>query len=505
MALGIGPRAQVEPLSDGDDIFVVSSPADHQPGTIFDGGAGFDTIQIFPFYDGIVSFEQTTFNGIERLFDPRRGNVTLTSAQLDGLTSFDGGQINLTDGGVIDMAGATLQLWGGTLIFSDLATSLSLAGATARIRIQGGGGNDTVSGGYAQIDDGGFFQALGGSGDDLISAVSGPAFLQGESGNDTLVGGSGNDTLSGGADNDVYLNVRSGDEIAETQFGGVDRVESSINVSLAAWQFVENVTLTGSSNANVSGSAVGNVLTGNSGNNILNGNAGADTMAGGAGNDIYYVDVAGDVTTELAGGGTDLVSSSVSRTLSANIENLNLSGTLNIDGSGNTLANIINGNTGQNHLRGFEGADTLNGGTGADTLQGGTASDRLNPGSDTFEDLIRFSAAADSTGSLRDIVTGMDLNNEDRFDFPAIPTSLAFVNAGTLNLATINANLATAVDAALAANGAVLFDPTAGDLDVAGHSFLVVDANGDGVYKPNQDYVVQLVNYTGVLTLDDFI
>jgi hypothetical protein len=33
----------------------------------------------------------------------------------------------------------------------------------------------------------------------------------------------------------------------------------------------------------------------------------------------------------------------------------------------------------------------------------------------------------------------------------------------------------------------------------------VVDGNGDGVYTPNQDYVVQLVNFTGTLTLTDFI
>jgi Ca2+-binding RTX toxin-like protein len=342
-----------------------------------------------------------------------------------------------------------------------------------------------------------------GSGNDRLTGNAlGNSLISGD-GNDILNGAAGNDTLTGGLGNDVYV-VSGADVIVELAAGGTDTVETGDTFSLVALAQVENLTLTGTGNFNAAGNAANNVLTGNSGNNILNGNAGADTMAGGAGNDIYYVDVAGDMTTEFAGGGTDLVSSSVSRKLGANIENLNLSGVSNINGSGNTLANIINGNTGQNHLRGFEGADTLNGGTGSDTLQGGTASDRLNPGSDTTEDVIRFSAVADSTGSLRDIVTGMDLNNEDRFDFPAIPMSLAFVNTGTLNLATINANLATAVDAALAANGAVLFDPTAGDLDAAGHSFLVVDANGDGVYKPNQDYVVQLVNFTGTLTLDDF-
>jgi Ca2+-binding RTX toxin-like protein len=388
--------------------------------------------------------------------------------------------------------------------------SLTAGGVTTEINSQNLGAAFSLNfNGSAETN--GAFRVIGGFGADSMLGGAGADRLDGGYGNDTLSGGGGVDTLVGGFGSDLFF-YTAGDVLEDDPLdtGVIDTVITAVTISLSGLgiQSIENITLTGTANANMTGNGLGNVLIGNSGNNILNGfgNTGipADTMIGGAGNDIYYVYNTGDVTTELAGGGVDLVSSSVSRTLGANIENLNLSGVSNINGSGNTLANIINGNAFNNYLRGFEGADTLNGGTGSDTLQGGTASDRLNPGSDTTEDFIRFSAVADSTGSLRDIVTGMDLNNEDRFDFPAIPTSLAFVNTGTLNLATINANLATAVDAALAANGAVLFDPTAGDLDVSGHSFLVVDANGDGVYRPNQDYVVQLVNFTGTLTLDDF-
>ena len=63
-------------------------------------------------------------------------------------------------------------------------------------------------------------------------------------------------------------------------------------------------------------------------------------MTGGAGNDTYVVDNAGDVVTEAAGGGTDTVQSLGQPTRSAaNVENLTLTGTAAINGTGNALAN----------------------------------------------------------------------------------------------------------------------------------------------------------------------
>ncbi len=100
-------------------------------------------------------------------------------------------------------------------------------------------------------------------------------------------------------------------------------------------------------------------------------------MSGGTGDDIYVVDSATDAVTEAASAGTDTVQTTVTSTLGANVENLTLTGTAAINGTGNTLNNSLTGNTANNSLSGGDGADTLTGGAGNDTMSGGTGGDRL--------------------------------------------------------------------------------------------------------------------------------
>ena len=175
---------------------------------------------------------------------------------------------------------------------------------------------------------------------------------------DTMIGGDGNDTYV--VDNIADVVTESNSSLTQ-----LDTVEAGFSYTLGA--NVENLLLTGGGVINGTGNSLNNSLIGNSGANILNGGLGADTMIGGQGNDTYLVDNLGDVVTENAAEGTDLVQSSVSFTLGADIENLTLTGSAAINGTGNDLDNILLGNSGTNILDGGTGADTMTGGLGNDT------------------------------------------------------------------------------------------------------------------------------------------
>jgi|GEM_PF-5569339 len=246
--------------------------------------------------------------------------------------------------------------------------------------------------------------------DDSLYGGNGNDSLDGGIGDDTLNGGTGADTLIGGTGNDTYIVDNVGDVVTETSTIAteIDTVQSSITYTLVA--NVENLTLTGTTAINGTGNALNNTITGNSGNNILDGGTGADILIGGTGNDTYIVDNVGDVVTETSTLATeiDTVQSSITYTLVANVENLTLTGTAAIDGTGNTLNNILIGNSGNNLLVGGAGNDTLTGNAGSDILAGGTGNDTLNLGlNDGASDFVRY-AFGDGSDTINQFVRGSD-------------------------------------------------------------------------------------------------
>jgi Ca2+-binding RTX toxin-like protein len=207
----------------------------------------------------------------------------------------------------------------------------------------------------------GFGNAL----DNRLTGNGGVNSLSGGKGNDTLDGGGGADTLAGGTGNDSYVLRHVGVTVTEYAGGGSDTVLSEIDYRLGA--YLEHLTLTGSEALTGVGNGLNNLITGNSGGNTLSGGAGDDTLSGLAGDDSYFVNAAGDVVLETPGQGVDTVSASVSHVLGANLENLTLTGTGHLSGTGNGAANRILGNAGNNVMDGKGGNDTLRGGAGNDT------------------------------------------------------------------------------------------------------------------------------------------
>ena len=133
-------------------------------------------------------------------------------------------------------------------------------------------------------------------------------------------------------------------------------------------------------------------------------------FTGGAGNDIFLVDNVGDTVVEAAGGGTDTVKSSVSFTLGANVENLTLTGTSALNGTGNALDNVLIGNAGANTLAGDAGNDRFDGKAGDDLLIGGTGNDTYVFGRGYGHDTIQES---DSTVNNHDVVVfGADISSD---------------------------------------------------------------------------------------------
>jgi serralysin len=267
--------------------------------------------------------------------------------------------------------------------------TIDLRPATLEYEVGGGGRVSFaygIYGGYTIANGVTIEYATSGSGNDTLIGNDVVNFLNSGDGNDTLDGQGGGDQLTGGKGNDTYIFDNTGDRAFEFADGGTDTVQSSVTITIGA--YVENLTLTGAANAIGTGNALDNVITGNSGNNTLNGAAGNDTLAGGLGNDEYWVDSAGDVVTENAGEGTDTVRTALAYTLGANLENLILTGTAAVNGTGNDLDNALTGNGAANVLDGGLGNDKLNGGVGADTLIGGGGDDVYTiDGADTVVEL----------------------------------------------------------------------------------------------------------------------
>lgn len=238
-----------------------------------------------------------------------------------------------------------------------------------------------------------------------------------------------------------------------------------------------------SGNDSISGGAGNDSLSGGAGNDILDGGIGADQLVGGAGSDLYIVDNVGDRVLDLSAAASEIdgVQASVSWTLGVNVENVLLTGTAALGGTGNAANNVITGNAAANVLNGGAGNDTLVGGSGNDTLVGAAGTDRLS--GQAGNDFFHFAAWTDlGLGTARDVITDFT-RGQDKLDLSLIDASAA--KNGDQAFSFVTSGFGTAAGQVRYANGIVSINT---DTDAAA------------------EYEIQLIGTVPVsLTVADFV
>ncbi|WP_373504490.1 calcium-binding protein [Aestuariivirga sp.] len=388
-------------------------------------------------------------------------------------------RVNMFNDASLDLSGLTFSNWNANDRFIITASGAddSIIGTIKNDTISGGGGTDTIKAGAGNdrfsldgVSAGDSFD--GGAGLDMLLQTTANADLRGA----TLRGFETIRLESGGSF------VKQSILMSAEQFGFnglpsalkfsmqagsshlIDIVmEGETTVSADGFSFVlpriskgEVVRITGNNNAEtITGSSINDILDGfggidlligGEGNDRLDGGTGDDFMFGGAGNDTYLVDSLGDIAAEILigtdPGGIDTVAAFISHTLTGFVENLVLVEGLQIDGTGNGLANTITGNELGNLLKGLGGDDRLIGGNGADDLVGGAGADTF-----VFNSAFESAAGAGNRDIIRGFqtidvidVSGVDANTGIADNQAFVLDADGLIGAGEFRIRVINGN-----------------------------------------------------------------
>lgn len=282
---------------------------------------------------------------------------------------------------------------------------------------------------------------VGGSGNDTVQANNNGDTITAGAGNDILIGGTGNDGFSFGASYTIGDSVNGG-------AGTNDQIALQGDYS-------GGLTLSGAQISNVEVIAL-----------------------------LPGFDYSITTTDNLVGVGATFSEWSVSMSAGHGV-------TFNASADTNSNFNFFLGQ-GNDFATGGSGRDLFYGEGGSDTLRG-------NAGVDTFAYLAVSDSTSVNFDKIQDFTVGTD-----KFKLPVTVTGVdATVAVGVLATATFDVNMAAAINAVtLAAQHAVLFQPTGPDY--AGHTFLIVDANGAAGYQAGADYVFDVTGgtLTGLSVVD---
>jgi hypothetical protein len=442
------------------------APRDVAPNEALDGFGNYDTLVSI---ENAITGDKNDFvygsAGANR-FETRGGNDYLDGGA--GADTMHGGQGD--DVYIVDDAGdvvvenpgeGTDEVRTGLGTYVLAANVENLTGASSSRQVLRGNALDNV--------------VIAGPGDDLIDLSDG--------GNDTVVGGTGRDCLYYGAALTGADSNDGGDAGGDPR-GDLLIIQGNYNITLGEETLVDIEKF-----------------------RVLRGD---NTTYGDTAGNTYNYSIA-TVDANVADGAQLVVQGG---SLRAN-ETLSFNGALETDGGfkifGGRGNDSLTGGDQFDHLLGRAGDDTLIGNGGDDRLRGGLGKDTLDGGSgaDVFVYAAQGGAEGYANAVLESTSTGYDIlvgfnYAEDKIDLPNIVTGLSEDTSGKLDAATFDADLASALGS-FQAGSAVLFTPDSGDL--AGRHFLVVDADGDGAYQANLDFVFELQSPVGSLpaTPDFFV
>ncbi|MBX9747356.1 MAG: M10 family metallopeptidase C-terminal domain-containing protein, partial [Hyphomonadaceae bacterium] len=301
--------------------------------------------------------------------------------------------------------GAYVAIWdtGGTDTITTTGALPVVIDLTAATLLNAEGGGGVVS--YTRGLYGGLTiahgvvieNAIGGSGDDVITGNAAVNRLEGGAGADTLHSVGGGDTLLGGAGADTLYALAN-----DAVDGGADT--DLLRLDLTAYGGNINFDLVAARGA--AGATLGNVVVRNTERFEVQTGAGDDTFTltsltglswwwGGAGVDRLVADFSlAAVSVSLSTGWLSGGSAGENRLETFDIESFQVFGGSAGDGmSGGNFADELRGNAGDDGLHGGGGADLVDGGDGNDAISGGAGNDTLTGGAGG--DDIRGNAGVD--------------------------------------------------------------------------------------------------------------
>lgn len=403
----VGSLAPGAPFLGRESIRITPKPGSQNPGELivsspkvsaFGNSYQYESLGETQYVSGVTSISMKGGSGedilrlsgavkLKAIIGGGDGGDTLAGGGGDDTINGDGDSDELHGGGGNDF------LIGGEgfdRVYGDDGADI-IYGGDGSDKLYGGNGNDKLYSGEPNFMSNNPNEFLyGGPGGDFLFGSAGIDFLDGGPGIDTLDGGSSgfdrfyvdhsSDKVLGG--NKAISNIYSTADFyklpPEYKFLYLESVydpetEEYIHFPISGQGNEIGNFLTGNDAANtLKGMGGDDTISGGDGDDFIDGGTGADSMTGGSGDDTFIVDNASDNVD--GGPDIDTIQSSVGFALQFKAENLELTGTANINGTGDAFDNIIKGNSGKNTLTGADGVDHLYGGKG-DTLIGGNDND----------------------------------------------------------------------------------------------------------------------------------